>query len=129
MVNDYCDIIFVIVSESDFEKELKDFGLDDLEKRLMLVVLMIRIENIEWSWMRNLMKIVFVNLWKILRMVLFFVVYDIDIYIIYDCLRVGISWVGLMYCLIDYISFLVEKEVFFYMLWKLFDLFLENFRM
>lgn len=34
MVNDYCDIIFVIVSESDFEKELKDFGLDDFGEEI-----------------------------------------------------------------------------------------------
>ena len=62
-------------------------------------------------------------------MVLFSVVHDTDTHITHDRLRVGISWVGSMHRLIDYISLLVEKEVPLYMLWKSFDLFLENLRM
>ena len=85
---------------------------------------MTRIENTEWSRMRNSMKTAFANLWKTSRTVLFSVVHDTDTHITHDRLRVGISWVGSMHRLIDYISLLVEKEVPLYMLWKSFDLFL-----
>ena len=85
---------------------------------------MTRIENTEWSRMRNSMKTAFANLWKTSRTVLFSVVHDTDTHITHDRLRVGISWVGSMHRLIDYICLLVEKEVPLYMLWKSFDLFL-----